>query len=91
MSSLSDNGAIGTAVVTELTPDGPVNRGGFTDSMSSGAGIGQTEQTYDGQIVAAVPDKSFTVAYTGTRSFRQQYVLKDGKYALVGKDQVPGC
>ena len=65
--------------------------GGFTDSMSSGAGIGQTEQTYDGQIVAAVPDKSFTVAYTGTRSFRQQYVLKDGKYALVGKDQVPGC
>lgn len=83
--------AIGTAVVTELTPDGPVNRGGFTDSMSSGAGIGQTEQTYDGQIVAAVPDKSFTVAYTGTRSFRQQYVLKDGKYALVGKDQVPGC
>src|SRR3546814_14430647 len=59
--------------------------------MSSGAGLGQSEQDYEGRIVAAVPDKSFTVAYTGTRSFKQQYVLKDGKYALIGKDQVPGC
>lgn len=83
--------AIGSAVVTELTPDGPVDRGGFTDSMSSGAGEGQVEQSYDGQIAAAVPDKSFTVAYTGTRAFKQQYVLKGGKYVAVGKDQVPGC
>src|SRR3546814_6707859 len=59
--------------------------------MSSGAGLGQSEQDYEGRIVAAVPDKSFTVAYTGTRSFKQQYVLKDGKYALIGKDTVPGC
>jgi len=59
--------------------------------MSSGAGIGQIEQGYDGQIVAAVPGKSFAVGYTGTRAFRQQYVLKDGKYALAGKDKVPGC
>ncbi|WP_105997812.1 hypothetical protein [Sphingopyxis lindanitolerans] len=83
--------AVSSAVVTELTPDGPVDRGGFTDSMSSGAGIGQTEQDYDGRIAAAIPDKSFTVAYTGTRSFKQQYVLNDGKYELVGKDRVPGC
>lgn len=83
--------AVSTAAVTELTPDGPVDRGGFTDSMSSGAGIGQKEESYDGQIVAAAPDKSFTVAYTGTRSLKQQYVLKDGKYGLVGKDHVPGC
>lgn len=82
---------ISSAVVTELTPDGPVDRGSFTDAMGSGAGIGQTEQGYDGQIVAAVPGKSFTVGYTGTKAFRQQYVLKDGKYALVGKDKVPGC
>ena len=59
--------------------------------MSSGEGEGQIEQSYDGQIAAAVPDKSFTVAYTGTKAFKQQYVLKDGKYALVGKDRVPGC
>lgn len=83
--------AVSTAAVTELTPEGPVDRGSFTDSMSSGAGIGQTEQEFEGQIAAAVPDKSFTVAYTGTRSFKQQYVLKDGKYEPVGKDQVPGC
>src|SRR3546814_6885186 len=82
--------AIGFATVTELTPDGPVDRGSFTDGMSSGAGLGQSEQDYEGRIVAAVPDKSFTVAYTGTRSFKQQYVLKAGKYALIGKDQVPG-
>ncbi|HWV60064.1 MAG TPA: hypothetical protein VN034_05390 [Sphingopyxis sp.] len=83
--------AIGSAVVTELTPDGPVDRGGFIDGMSSGAGIGQTEQEYGGRIAAAVPDKSFTVAYTGTRSFKQQYVLNNGNYEPVGKDQVPGC
>lgn len=83
--------AIGSAVVTELAPDGPVDRGSFTDGMSSGAGIGQTEQSYDGQIVAAVPDESFTVAYTGSRAIKQQYVLKNGQYELVGKDQIPGC
>ena len=83
--------AIGSATVTELAPDGPVDRGSFTDGMSSGAGIGQKEEQYDGKIAAAVPDKSFTVAYTGTRAIKQQYVLKNGKYELVGKDQVPGC
>lgn len=83
--------AIGSAAVTELAPDGPVDRGSFTDGMSSGAGLGQTEQEYEGKIAAAVPDKSFTVAYTGTRSFKQQFILKNGKYELVGKDQVPGC
>lgn len=82
---------VSSAVVTELTPEGPVDRGGFTDAMSSGAGIGQTEQQYDGRIVAAVPGRSFTVGYTGTKAFKQQYVLKDGKYELVGKDRVPGC
>ncbi|WP_447762445.1 hypothetical protein [Sphingopyxis panaciterrae] len=83
--------AIGSAAVTELTPEGPVDRGAFTEGMSSGAGIGQKEEQYDGKIAAAVADKSFTVAYTGTRAFKQQYVLKGGKYELVGKDQVPGC
>lgn len=83
--------AISSATVTELAPDGPVDRGSFTDGMSSGAGLGQTEQQYDGKIAAAVPDKGFTVAYVGTRAFKQQYVLKNGKYELVGKDQVPGC
>jgi hypothetical protein len=83
--------AISTATLTELTPDGPVDRGSFTDGMSSGAGIGQEEGQYDGKIAAATPNKSFTVAYTGTQAFKQQYVLKNGKYELVGKDQIPGC
>ncbi|MBN8843392.1 MAG: hypothetical protein J0H88_09105 [Sphingomonadales bacterium] len=83
--------AISGATLTELTPDGPVDRGSFTDGMSSGAGLGQKEQSFDGQISAAVPDKSFTVSYTGSRAFKQQYVLKSGKYEPVGKDRVPGC
>lgn len=83
--------AISTATLTELAPDGPVDRAGFTDGMSSGAGVGQTDSEYDGKIVAAEPDKSVTVGYTGTRSFEQRYVLKGGKYELVGSDQVPGC
>ena len=83
--------AISGATLTELAPDGPVDRGGFTDSMSSGAGLNQKEQGFDGQITAAVPDKSFTVTYSGTRTIKQQYLLKSGKYELVGKDQIPGC
>lgn len=83
--------AVGSAVVTELTPEGPVDRGSFVDGMSSGGGDGQTEQEYEGRISAAVADKSFTVSYTGTRAIRQQYILKNGTYELVGKDQIPGC
>lgn len=83
--------AISNATLTELAPAGPVDRASFTDSMSSGAGLNQTEQGFDGKITAAVPDKSFTVSYTGTRAINQQYVLKNGKYELVGKDQIPGC
>ncbi|MDO9363331.1 MAG: hypothetical protein Q7T60_10420 [Sphingopyxis sp.] len=83
--------AISSAALTELTPEGPVDRASFVDSMSSGAGLNQKEQGFDGLITAAVPDKSFTVTYTGTRTIKQQYVLKSGKYELVGKDQIPGC
>ena len=83
--------AISSATLTELAPGGPVDRVSFTDRMSSGAGLNQTEQGFDGQITAAVPDKSFTVSYTGTRAIKQQYVLKNGKYELVGKDQILGC
>lgn len=83
--------AISSATLTELAPDGPVDRASFTDSMSSGAGLNQKEQDFDGQITSAVPDKSFTVTYTGTRAIKQQYLLKNGKYELVGKDQIPGC
>lgn len=83
--------AISSATLTELAPDGPVDRASFTDSMSSGAGLNQKEQGFDGQITSAVPDKSFTVTYTGTRAIKQQYLLTNGKYELVGKDQIPGC
>lgn len=79
------------AVVTEMTPDGPVDRGSFTAAMSSGAGIGQDDAEYDGQIISAKPDHSFVVGYTGTKAQRQNYVLRDGKYQLVGRDHIPGC
>lgn len=83
--------AVSVAILTELTPSGPVDRSSFTDKMSSGAGLRQKNRAYDGVIVAAERDKSFTVAYTGTRAFRQNYILTQGRYELVGKDQVPGC
>lgn len=79
------------AVVTEMTPNGPVDRGSFTAAMSSGAGIGQDDAEYDGQIISAKPDHSFVVGYTGTKAQRQNYVLRDGKYQLVGRDHIPGC
>lgn len=79
------------AVVTELTPSGPVDRGSFTESMSSGAGIGQDEASYDGRIVAAEPDRAFTISYSGTASVTQNYVLRGEKFQLVGRDDIPGC
>lgn len=82
---------VSNAVLTELTPAGPVDRGNFTDAMSFGAGIGQEDAEYDGKIVAAKPDRSFTVEYSGTKRLMQTYVLKNGKYGLVGKDKIPGC
>lgn len=80
-----------STTVTELTPTGAVDRGTFTNAMSSGAGIGQTEQQYDGVITAAVPDKSFTVRYTGSETFDQTFERKGDRYQIVGKDRVPGC
>ena len=80
-----------STMVTELMPNGPADRSGFTSAMSSGAGAGQKEQQYDGAIVAAVPDKSFTVRYTGTESFEQTYKREGDDYLVVGKDRVPGC
>lgn len=82
---------VSTAVVTELTPDGPVDRGSFTDAMRSGGGVGQKDASYDGQIIAAKPDKSFTVGYRSTRALKQDYVLRRGEYQRVGKDSIPGC
>ncbi len=82
---------IENTTVTELTPAGAVDRGTFTSAMSSGAGIGQTEQEYNGEIVAAVPDKSFTVRYTGSEKFDQTFERKGDSYQIVGKDRVPGC
>lgn len=79
------------AVVTEMTANGPVDRGSFTADMSSGAGVGQDDAEYQGRIIAAKPDHSFVVGYTGTKAQRQNYVLRDGKYQLVGRDHIPGC
>lgn len=82
---------ISTATVTELTADGPVDRGSFTDAMSSGASDWQKDAQYNGQIVAARKDASFTVGYSGTAHLRQNYVLRDGRYQLVSKNRIPGC
>lgn len=79
------------AVVTEMTPQGPVDRGGFTKVVSSGAGIGQQDAEYHGVITAAKPDHSFVVSYQGTKALRQTYVLRDGKYQLVGRNILPAC
>lgn len=82
---------VNSAIVTELAASGPVDRGNFTDAMSSGAGIGQLDAQYEGRIVAAKPDHSFIVAYKGTKKMQQNYVLRNGKYQLVGRDLIPGC
>lgn len=79
------------AVLTALTPAGPVQIAriptGFSDAGTEGG-----EPGVDGTITAAEKGASFTVSYSGSRSFTETYRRgADGQYRLKGKSRVPSC
>lgn len=84
--------ACSTAALTELTPQGPVEIASIPIYYSSTGADEINGITLEGTIVSAEKGRSFTVAYSGARSFSERYVRgADGSYALSGEAQVPGC
>lgn len=82
------------ASLTHLTPTGPVEIANIPVHYSnSGAAAEETDiVTLTGHIIAAEKDQSFTVRYTGSRTFNEQYVRgADGRYNLARRSQMPRC
>ena len=80
------------ASLTELTPSGPVEIASIPIHYSNGGAVEKGVKQFDGRITAAEKGRSFTVTYTGSRSFSERYQRgADGRYTLAGKSKVPGC
>lgn len=85
---------VSAATLTELRPGGPVDLVSlpvhFDDVGMAGARSGRT---VDGALARAVPDRSFTVRYSGSMRFSETYVrAADGRYRLTGRtSRMPGC
>lgn len=82
---------VSQAVLTELAPTGPTDRGTFTDHNSWADGAPGRDFSYNGTITSSARDRSFTVTYTGTKRLAEQYVRQGDEYKIVGKSQIPGC
>ena len=84
--------ACSTAALTELTPDGPVEIALIPIHYSNGGAVETGATDVTGTITAAEKGRSFTVTYTGSKSFKERYVRgSDGRYTLSGKTRVPRC
>jgi hypothetical protein len=81
----------GMTTLTELRPGGPATIAEIqTVYDDSGAKL-EGAQTYEGEITDVVKGQGFTVHYTGTKSFDDRYVMKDGGYVLQGTSALPQC
>jgi hypothetical protein len=82
------------ATLTELRPAGPADVADFPVGFDDhGMVEGPEAQEIDGVIVAAVPDRSFTVRYSGTMRFSETYTRTGIRYRLSGRGEsrMPGC
>lgn len=80
------------AVLTELTPDGPAQIASIPAYYSNGGAVETGASDLTGRITAAQKGHSFTVTYTGSKSFSERYVRgSDGTYKVSGKSRVPTC
>lgn len=81
----------GMTTLTELRPGGPATIAEIrTVYDDSGARLNGA-QTYEGEITDIAKRQGFTVHYTGTKSFDDRYVMKDGRYVLQGTSPLPQC
>lgn len=80
------------AVLTELTPDGPVEIAQIPTYYSNGGAVETGATDVTGRITEAQKGHSFTVTYAGSKTFTERYVRgADGRYKLSGKTRVPSC
>ena len=83
--------ACGYAVLTELTPSGPVDIARFQTSFSD-ASADDGDAGVDGVITSAEQGRSFTVSYSGSVRFSETYRRgADGQFKLDGPSRVPAC
>jgi len=83
------------AVLTELRRAGPVDVTDLLPVYYSNAGMVGEEnaETVEGTLSSAIPNRSFTVRYSGTMRFSETYVRTGEGYRLAGarESRVPGC
>lgn len=80
------------ADLTELAPGGPVKLASIPIYYSNSGAVENGATDLTGIITAAEKGRSFTVTYTGSKSFSERYVRgADGTYTLSGKSRVPSC
>jgi hypothetical protein len=85
---------VSVATLTELRPTGPVDVAFFPVAFDNGGMVeGPRAQEISGVIVAAVPDRSFTVRYSGSMRFSETYARMGERYRLSGRraSRMPGC
>jgi hypothetical protein len=75
-----------------LEPEGPKEVASFQSLYSNGGAVEDNAQTFEGKIADIHKGQDFTVKFTGTRSFAERYIWRDGKYQRQsGESQVPTC
>lgn len=80
------------AALTELTEAGPVEIASIPIHYSDGGAVDTGDIALSGEIAAAEKGRSFTVGYTGSRTFSEHYVRdEEGRYRVAGGTQVPAC
>jgi hypothetical protein len=81
----------GYAVLTELTPLGPVEIARLQTYFSD-AGSDDGDPGVEGVITVAEKGRSFTVSYKGAAEFAETYRRgADGRYRLEGSSRVTAC
>jgi hypothetical protein len=82
----------GSTVLEELRPDGPVQLVSFQDTYDDSGAVADGAVTLKGVITDIVPDTSFTVKFTGTRTFEDHYVRRGNRYEREGgPSELPEC
>lgn len=81
----------GYAVLTELTPTGPVEIARLQTYFSD-ASTEDGDPGAEGVITAAEKGRSFTITYKGADTFSETYRrAADGQFRLDGKSRLPAC
>ncbi|MEN3745631.1 hypothetical protein TPR58_00520 [Sphingomonas sp. HF-S3] len=77
--------------LAELRPDGPAEVASIRSAYSNGGAVEGVATSAEGKIVDIVRGKGFTMRFTGSMTFDDRYVWRDGRFVLDGKSRLPEC